>query len=154
MISPDRSFWEQALASHNAGIESTTCSPGISVWSSSMMRLYGRIACSIALRETRGRSEEHTSELQSLMRNSYAVFCLQKKKHNTHDNEPPSPIHIREQAEKTNAGTSTDALTNNSIHISLLPRANKLIQRVKLIPTNTHITDSTSHKSTLTSYHT
>src|SRR3546814_492099 len=35
-----------------------------------------------------GRSEEHTSELQSLMRISYAVFCLKKKKihelHNTH----------------------------------------------------------------------
>src|SRR3546814_4669726 len=34
------------------------------------------------------RSEEHTSELQSLMRISYAVFCLKKKKqihtHNTH----------------------------------------------------------------------
>src|SRR3546814_1353444 len=29
----------------------------------------------------RGRSEEHTSELQSLMRISYAVFCLKKKKH-------------------------------------------------------------------------
>src|SRR3546814_6330412 len=29
------------------------------------------------------RSEEHTSELQSLMRNSYAVFCLKKKKKNT-----------------------------------------------------------------------
>src|SRR3546814_4859600 len=28
----------------------------------------------------RSRSEEHTSELQSLMRNSYAVFCLKKKK--------------------------------------------------------------------------
>src|SRR3546814_9694492 len=27
------------------------------------------------------RSEEHTSEIQSLMRNSYAVFCLTKKKH-------------------------------------------------------------------------
>src|SRR3546814_4288775 len=27
-----------------------------------------------------GRSEEHTSELQSLMRSSYAVFCLKKKK--------------------------------------------------------------------------
>src|SRR3546814_4283103 len=27
----------------------------------------------------KGRSEEHTSELQSLMRISYAVFCLQKK---------------------------------------------------------------------------
>src|SRR3546814_2306065 len=29
-----------------------------------------------------GRSEEHTSELQSLMRISYAVFCLKKKKSN------------------------------------------------------------------------
>src|SRR3546814_7560997 len=29
-----------------------------------------------------GRSEEHTSELQSLMRISYAVFCLKKKKIN------------------------------------------------------------------------
>src|SRR3546814_8732796 len=28
------------------------------------------------------RSEEHTSELKSLMRISYAVFCLKKKKHN------------------------------------------------------------------------
>src|SRR3546814_7808831 len=32
------------------------------------------------LRSHAGRSEEHTSELQSLMRISYAVFCLQKKK--------------------------------------------------------------------------
>src|SRR3546814_6193833 len=31
-----------------------------------------------------GRSEEHTSELQSLMRISYAVFCL-KKKNNNHE---------------------------------------------------------------------
>src|SRR3546814_10112986 len=30
--------------------------------------------------ENQGRSEEHTSELQSLMRISYAVFCLKKKK--------------------------------------------------------------------------
>src|SRR3546814_12660931 len=30
-----------------------------------------------------GRSEEHTSELQSLMRISYAVFCLKKKKYNS-----------------------------------------------------------------------
>src|SRR3546814_7086273 len=29
--------------------------------------------------ERAARSEEHTSELQSLMRNSYAVFCLKKK---------------------------------------------------------------------------
>src|SRR3546814_3432113 len=32
------------------------------------------------------RSEEHTSELQSLMRNSYAVFCLKKKTHK----QPPT----------------------------------------------------------------
>src|SRR3546814_3118180 len=31
----------------------------------------------------KGRSEEHTSELQSLMRISYAVFCLKKKTQNT-----------------------------------------------------------------------
>src|SRR3546814_6962935 len=36
------------------------------------------------LGETHARSEEHTSELQSLMRISYAVFCLKKKKH-THN---------------------------------------------------------------------
>src|SRR3546814_9233470 len=34
----------------------------------------------IFLDDKRGRSEEHTSELQSLMRISYAVFCLKKKK--------------------------------------------------------------------------
>src|SRR3546814_2283786 len=34
-----------------------------------------------------GRSEEHTSELQSLMRISYAVFCLKKKNHITKQSE-------------------------------------------------------------------
>src|SRR3546814_3880980 len=33
----------------------------------------------LALQGVRARSEEHTSELQSLMRTSYAVFCLKKK---------------------------------------------------------------------------
>src|SRR3546814_1116030 len=36
----------------------------------------------VAMIESLERSEEHTSELQSLMRISYAVFCLKKK--NTH----------------------------------------------------------------------
>src|SRR3546814_8642435 len=42
-----------------------------------------------ALRERHMRSEEHTSELQSLMRISYAVFCLKKKKNRTniHSNQ-------------------------------------------------------------------
>src|SRR3546814_2264452 len=35
----------------------------------------------------KNRSEEHTSELQSLMRSSYAVFCLQKKKTTTKTTE-------------------------------------------------------------------
>src|SRR3546814_1230497 len=38
-----------------------------------------RAAATFALPEA-ARSEEHTSELPSLMRNSYAVFCLKKKK--------------------------------------------------------------------------
>src|SRR3546814_10715072 len=36
------------------------------------------------LRREDGRSEEHTSELQSLMRISYAVFCLKKKNYKKH----------------------------------------------------------------------
>src|SRR3546814_3604128 len=35
-------------------------------------------------RSSAARSEEHTSELQSLMRISYAVFCLKKKNNNHH----------------------------------------------------------------------
>src|SRR3546814_5585579 len=40
-------------------------------------RLCARRVCTTAERGATGRSEEHTSELQSLMRISYAVFCLQ-----------------------------------------------------------------------------
>src|SRR3546814_7238951 len=43
-------------------------------------------------REHERRSEEHTSELQSLMRISYAVFCLNKK-NNIHKSDPKSYIH-------------------------------------------------------------
>src|SRR3546814_2674000 len=39
------------------------------------------------------RSEEHTSELQSLMRISYAVFCLQKKKTHNNPNKKAHDIH-------------------------------------------------------------
>src|SRR3546814_7001710 len=41
--------------------------------------------CAATLADVLGaRSEEHTSELQSLMRISYAVFCLKKKKNQTY----------------------------------------------------------------------
>src|SRR3546814_2946580 len=51
------------------------------------------------------RSEEHTSELQSLMRISYAVFCLKKKTHNEHITHSTC---TREQA--------TEITKNNVIH--------------------------------------
>src|SRR3546814_9366835 len=51
------------------------------------------------------RSEEHTSELQSLMRISYAVFCLKKKK--TTKTNPQTPIH------KTNPTKHTEYQSNN-----------------------------------------
>src|SRR3546814_9505774 len=40
------------------------------------------------------RSEEHTSELQSLMRISYAVFCLKKKTHTNHHVSTTHPYTI------------------------------------------------------------
>src|SRR3546814_1134089 len=39
------------------------------------------------------RSEEHTSELKSLMRISYAVFCLKKKKTKTHDTHTDNDMY-------------------------------------------------------------
>src|SRR3546814_5121938 len=52
------------------------------------------------------RSEEHTSELQSLMRISYAVFCLKKKKqrkaiHKTKNSIPPLSINTTQNPPDT-----------------------------------------------------
>src|SRR3546814_7780613 len=52
------------------------------------------------------RSEEHTSELQSLMRNSYAVFCLKKKK-----------TAVLTQHAKTEALAGSNALTDKEVEI-------------------------------------
>src|SRR3546814_10324193 len=43
--------------------------------------------------ETRRRSEEHTSELQSLMRISYAVFCLKNKQQKTTTEKDSTNVH-------------------------------------------------------------
>src|SRR3546814_10210677 len=48
----------------------------------------------VSVTEVRMRSEEHTSELQSLMRISYAVFCLKQKKDTSSDPEQVTPRHI------------------------------------------------------------
>src|SRR3546814_7334699 len=68
----------------------------------------------MSLRFIGARSEEHTSELQSLMRISYAVFCLKKKttqrtkvqlsqEHNEHKNTTPHKdiTHIRRAYQTT-----------------------------------------------------
>src|SRR3546814_2061918 len=54
----------------------------------------------VYMRTAGKRSEEHTSELQSLMRISYAVFCLKKKNNNTE--------------QKTNSQQSQNKDTNKS----------------------------------------
>src|SRR3546814_2153533 len=53
------------------------------------------------------RSEEHTSELQSLMRISYAVFCLKKKK-------------IKKKSYKSQSDRITDNNTNDNEQIIIL----------------------------------
>src|SRR3546814_8173098 len=63
------------------------------------------------------RSEEHTSELQSLMRISYAVFCLKKKKKAKHTRNSTVAISKQFQTEKSrpkeNATTILRRLQSN-----------------------------------------
>src|SRR3546814_1243866 len=67
----------KATGSRTLAIASCRCSPA------ECRASHRRRPCggNRAARESQGRSEEHTSELQSLMRISYAVFCLKKKKY-------------------------------------------------------------------------
>src|SRR3546814_4239287 len=60
-------------------------------------------------REFAGRSEEHTSELQSLMRISYAVFCLKKKKSTTTLNTKS----IMQPTTHTKRSTKSEKLTTS-----------------------------------------
>src|SRR3546814_1280824 len=57
------------------------------------------------------RSEEHTSELQSLMRISYAVFCLKKNKHNKNS--------IHRHPHVTATLIPTDTQTHESLQLPL-----------------------------------
>src|SRR3546814_10009236 len=58
------------------------------------MSALGQIAKDAPNLAALGRSEEHTSELQSLMRISYAVFCLKKKKDNKHIHTKHTTHHV------------------------------------------------------------
>src|SRR3546814_6091630 len=64
--------------------------------------------CGTASRSRRIRSEEHTSELQSLMRISYAVFCLKKKNERTQHNQHDYNNKSKQQMSRSN---SNDAST-------------------------------------------
>src|SRR3546814_5740570 len=61
------------------------------------------------------RSEEHTSELQSLMRISYAVFCLKKKNRPIHERE--TNAHMQE--DDCNVSHSGNQLDDNITHNKL-----------------------------------
>src|SRR3546814_5553122 len=58
-------------------------------------------------RHRNGRSEEHTSELQSLMRISYAVFCLKKKKSKKYKNQQNAPNNTPPHKQKHSTHTYT-----------------------------------------------
>src|SRR3546814_5925953 len=67
-----------------------------------------------AIRFIGSRSEEHTSELQSLMRTSYAVFCLKKKKKiNKHTQTPNSATKYTNVAYTSTTHISTPSNTHN-----------------------------------------
>src|SRR3546814_7070308 len=63
----------------------------------------------------RPRSEEHTSELQSLMRNSYAVFCLKKKKELLYDQSQD-----QERTRRTIKTTSQNTKSTQRTHANTL----------------------------------
>src|SRR3546814_1876055 len=62
------------------------------------VRAMGDVPVKTELSDRISRSEEHTSELQSLMRISYAVFCLKKKKHTEykHTTNTKTVTHIND----------------------------------------------------------
>src|SRR3546814_7715865 len=89
-LAKDRIGWGKYRA--GMGYEQIATSRGSPYWGfmtgcegskfPSAQGLFGGYSCpSYQLMKIKGRSEEHTSELQSLMRNSYAVLCLKKKQY-------------------------------------------------------------------------
>src|SRR3546814_10477129 len=67
---------------HECRISRSGTLGGLGQTEGQLFRRRAALCCPLAfpMRKDRPRSEEHTSELQSLMRISYAVFCLKKKK--------------------------------------------------------------------------
>src|SRR3546814_9209052 len=75
----------------------------------------GRAGRTGRCRTPRRRSEEHTSELQSLMRISYAVFCLKKKTKNT------KTTTLINKIIKTNSHIHSDNKNNTQLKYKKIP---------------------------------
>src|SRR3546814_5070437 len=89
------------------GVETLPVGSGSGVAAATAVSLMRSPSCQVRRSSRSDRSEEHTSELPSLMRISYAVFCWQKKKH-----EPRTHhiIHTRLQTaitKRNNANNQT-----------------------------------------------
>src|SRR3546814_3094474 len=92
LIAPSRTSWVPPNHSISALSMGVSIGPGLTEFT----RTVGAIsAASAIVSPTTPRSEEHTSELQSLMRISYAVFCL--KKQNTHTRPHYSTQRLKHQ---------------------------------------------------------
>src|SRR3546814_7381905 len=74
--------------------------------------------------DTNSRSEEHTSELQSLMRISYAVFCLKKKNTNIHKHNNKA---LNQSRKNHPAIKFSSTQLNTTIHQSHTPIKQKII---------------------------
>src|SRR3546814_1741224 len=90
---PVENPWIRRSTMRNAGAQNPTLSKeGIRPTASVAPDISNIVSASTDFRPNRSpsgpqnRSEEHTSELQSLMRISYAVFCLKKKTNNKYEN--------------------------------------------------------------------
>src|SRR3546814_2457328 len=76
--------WNTCLAEVSPMKRSSSAMSAMASWSGAERHSHAGTLSSGTRRDFSGRrSEEHTSELQSLMRISYAVFCLKKKNNNT-----------------------------------------------------------------------
>src|SRR3546814_4654538 len=83
-------------------------------WASASTQPASTVMVAPTVTWTDGRSEEHTSELQSLMRISYAVFCLKKKKKPTKTTQKQKRTHHRTaQLDKSHHHASSHNPNNN-----------------------------------------
>src|SRR3546814_2247828 len=72
-------YWQHTLPEPYAGREAARFAQYVRDQRLPVPHLDEVLAYEVASMDAVARSEEHTSELQSLMRNSYAVYCLKKK---------------------------------------------------------------------------